>query len=237
MDVNDIVGLGKTAENTLAITKELRGFLASIFGPLLGPATEEIGQYIADPIRIARQERLLKYAEKSQKQIEGLSATPQVIKPKILFPIVEYSTLEDDDYLQDKWVNLLTSAAIGNYIHPSYPRILSELSPLDAKLLEVIFKSHQEEEGERQQLEKIRAITFGTELLPGHSSEMLAESLSVNLELIEISLGNLERLNLCSKLEINIEPKEIVIGDRKSYIRYLISPLGASFVAVVRRPT
>ncbi|MBW4462244.1 MAG: DUF4393 domain-containing protein [Nodosilinea sp. WJT8-NPBG4] len=236
MDINDIVGLGKTAENTLAITKELRGFLASIFGPLLGPATEEIGQYIADPIRIARQERLIKYAEKSQKQIAELDAIPQAIKPKILFPIMEYSTLEDDDYLQDKWVNLLTSAAIGNYIHPSYPRILSELSPLDAKLLEVIYKSYQEEERERQRLKELKAIAFGAGF-PGHSAGMLAESLSVNLELIEISLGNLERLNLCSKLEINIEPEEIIIGDRKSYTRYLISPLGASFVAVVRRPT
>lgn len=234
--MDDIVGLGKVSENTLALTKEVRVFLASIFGPLLGPVTEEIGQYFADSIRMARHDRFARWircAEESQKQLEALGEHAKAVSPKLLFPIIENSSLEEDDYLQQKWVNLLTSAAIGNDIHPSYPRILAELNPLDAKILEILFEYHRWEEIDRKSAAASNSIRFVAGL-PGYASNMLTERLNVLPDDISINLDNLERLNLCYQKEFDV-PSQAWIEDRSVYKRYFISSLGVGFVRAVSK--
>ena len=71
----------------------------------------------------------------------GLPAQP--VAPKLLVPILENASLEDDDYLQDLWAALLANAATrqGREILPSAPELLKQLNPWEVLLLERCFDS------------------------------------------------------------------------------------------------
>jgi hypothetical protein len=59
-----------------------------------------------------------------------------------LLPILEAAASEDDESLSTKWAALLANSAakIGGYAsHPSFPRILSEIAPIEAQLLDLLF--------------------------------------------------------------------------------------------------
>jgi hypothetical protein len=61
---------------------------------------------------------------------------------KNVVPLLEYSTLEEDDTLQDMWARLLvngTNESTGVNIERSFIEILAQLSPLEAQILQVIY--------------------------------------------------------------------------------------------------
>ena len=58
-------------------------------------------------------------------------------------PLLEGAALEDDENLSNKWAGLLASAATSNeaeHSHPSFPRILSEMSPREALILDKLYR-------------------------------------------------------------------------------------------------
>ena len=115
----DITGIGKVVSS---LAQPIQGFLNAI----LGPASSEVGELIADNIKFVRWKNALKILEKAQKEMEIRGIQSKEIPLKILFPILEGASLEsDDENLQAKWSNLLTSAAAGILSRPSHPKILS----------------------------------------------------------------------------------------------------------------
>ena len=66
----------------------------------------------------------------------------QPIPPKFLIPIVENASLEENDELQDLWVNLLGSWTNVEYKEErrlTYVDIIKALTPQDAKILDTIY--------------------------------------------------------------------------------------------------
>ena len=68
------------------------------------------------------------------------------VRPGVLVPVLEGATLADEDEsLQERWAALLANAAANPppppppAIPPSFPYVLGQLSPTDAKLLDVCF--------------------------------------------------------------------------------------------------
>jgi Abortive infection alpha len=129
----DLTGIGKAVSS---LSQPIQGFLSKI----LGPASSEVGELIADNIRFIRWKNTLKILEKAQKEIELRGIQPKQIPLKTLVPILEGASLEsDDENLQAKWSNLLTSAASGILSRPSYPKILSEIVQTEAKILDYLY--------------------------------------------------------------------------------------------------
>jgi hypothetical protein len=66
---------------------------------------------------------------------------PQPVPPRVLIPILERRSLEDDAYLRDRWVALLANAATSpTGLIPSFATILAELSPQEARVLNRLYQ-------------------------------------------------------------------------------------------------
>src|SRR2546421_5346275 len=115
----DLLGVGKAIE---AITTQLIDLLK----PLFGPTSQELGQLLSDPIRNYRLKQTLKRVQEMRRLLAASGIQPRTVPLKILYPILEGCSLEEDSSdLASKWVGMLASAASGNSIHPSYPKILA----------------------------------------------------------------------------------------------------------------
>lgn len=125
----DLLGAGKAAEKAIDAAQS---FLAT----LLGPFVKEVGEFFADPIREHRRRRAAEVLLRTRANLQG--QTPRTVPPRLLIPILERASLEEDDMLRGKWVALLTSAATSEIKspHPAFPDILAQLSSVDAQFLD-----------------------------------------------------------------------------------------------------
>jgi hypothetical protein len=172
---DDILGLGKATE---VITKEL----ATLVSPLLRPGAEVAGQMIADQMNSWRLARAVPILKKTKKLLEDNSIEPKAVPLKILVPILNHCSLEEDDDLASKWAGLLASAAAGDEVHPSYPKILSELASVEARMLDALYQRFMESTSDEQDLCTVKELNDKVELSP---------------EQFTVVVVNLKRLELC----------------------------------------
>lgn len=148
---------------------------------------------------------------------------PQAIELKKLFPILNYSSLEENKNLQDKWANLLTNALDPNrskYIMPIYAEILKDLTPIEVKILDSLYK-----EITKRPIEEQKRSTFYTD-----KKEIIAEHDYLTEEEFDIYLDNLIRLNLCTYRPI----EGFILGPRINNTIKL-TKLGISFIKSCQR--
>ncbi|MEZ5834099.1 MAG: Abi-alpha family protein [Dongiaceae bacterium] len=72
----------------------------------------------------------------------GYDAPPCPVPLKVLVPLLQSATLEEDDDLQDIWAALLANAStpeLGDTISVSFVDMLKCMGPLDVKILSVIY--------------------------------------------------------------------------------------------------
>lgn len=137
--------IAKTTGKGLDAACEFGGFISRF----IAPAAEQLSGIVTDKLRYMRWESQLQLRRRAQRFLEanGLSHPDQTIPLKFLAPLVEHATLEDDEYLRDKWAALLANAgtaATGVQIHPRFIDLLSSLSPLEAKIMDTIYAAVDE---------------------------------------------------------------------------------------------
>lgn len=113
---------------------------------LAGPAAEEVGLMLQDKVKFYRFKNQLKILKKAKQYLEENKIDPKPIPLRTLLPLLEGASLEDDDYLSDKWAALISNAASGSLSkgnHPSYSKILMELSPIDAVLFDEVYSTDE----------------------------------------------------------------------------------------------
>ena len=85
----------------------------------------------------------LKLAKKATAFLREMGANPRAVPLKTLVPLVELSSLEEewDDEMVDRWAALLANASLDpKRVPPSFPRILSELSSNEARILQALYE-------------------------------------------------------------------------------------------------
>src|ERR1017187_5139543 len=105
---------------------------------LVDPFTKEIGLLLALPLKWWRFKYSFEIMERARKFLNDKGITPQPVPIKLLAPILELGCLEEDNAMVDRWAELLANAAdpaVQPQILPSFPIILSELSPLEGVIL------------------------------------------------------------------------------------------------------
>lgn len=104
---------------------------------LIGPAVEEVGLLIADPIRAWRFNNQLNMLGRAEARIKEKGINVKKISVKNLVPLLELSSLEEDANLQHMWVNLFVNYvdAGKSYTSSVFPYILSQLSSREAEQL------------------------------------------------------------------------------------------------------
>ncbi len=124
-----------------------KGFDAAkeFLGKLMMPAIEETGLLLKDQVSFWKFKNQIRMLNKAKIFCERNNISPKAIPLKLLSPLLDYSGLEEDEILQDKWAILLSNMVdseqnIENHV---FPYILSQLSSNEFLILERVFDDKQ----------------------------------------------------------------------------------------------
>lgn len=112
---------------------------------LLIPPCQEVGLLAQDQVRYWRFKNQIRILNKAQDFLQKNDVSPTKVSLKTLVPLLEYGSLEEDQTMQEKWAALLAKAANPKYSYDpivAYIEILKQLSPLEAKVLDLMFDFH-----------------------------------------------------------------------------------------------
>lgn len=112
-----------TIEKGLELAKDF-------LGRLINPTAEEFGLLIADNIKYLRFKNQVRILLKAKDYVEKKNISVKEIPIKILVPLLENASLEDNEELQDKWTSLLVNMidSENNLQNQIFPYILSQIS-------------------------------------------------------------------------------------------------------------
>ena len=110
---------------------------------LIMPSIEEAGLLVKDQITMWRFKNQVRMLNKTKYYCEIHKIEPKKISLKVLAPLLEYSSLEEEEIMQDKWSILLSNLIdsqqnIENHV---FPYILSQLSKDEFFPLEKVYNS------------------------------------------------------------------------------------------------
>ncbi|MEX0810756.1 MAG: Abi-alpha family protein [Chitinophagales bacterium] len=125
---------------SLNLPAQILGKLEKFMSKLLGPSITEFGELFADNVRYRRLKNQVKIFNKSRELLDKNGLEPRELNLKTLVPLIEKSSVEEDENLQDKWANLIANIATTpeSGIEPRLINTLSSLSSLEAKILDFI---------------------------------------------------------------------------------------------------
>lgn len=164
--------LGNKAEIE-ADKKEIKSFFDGVVPQFI----KETGGIMADTVKFWRFKNQVGILKKANKIIEENNLQKHQVPLKILVPLLESASLEEEETLQDMWASLLVNTTTGEEnVRPIFISILKEISYIEAIILNIIHVSKSMEEATLLDiLEK-----------DGHNKKHAV-----------IAIDNLRRLNLC----------------------------------------
>jgi len=124
------------AEGTMnGIMEPFKDLLGLLFRPVAG----EIGEDLRDRYVTFRRTRTERLLTRTRQFIDERISDPQPVPPKLLAAIIENGTLEEDDYLQDRWATLLAHSSekrgTDRDLLPSAVEILKQINRWEVLLL------------------------------------------------------------------------------------------------------
>jgi hypothetical protein len=197
-----------------------KGFADAVLLKPLG----ELGGILSDTIGLWRLKNQVRLMLKAKEWLEEKKVNPAKVLPDIFIPILEEGSKVEDERLSDMFASLLTShldSKTQDRVHPSFPKILSELSSLDARAM-IEFRRWISDPEYRE---------VG---LRGSSKtvEHLSELLEVSKNAAYLSALNLHRLGIVQHLFYNPEEEKLSLGflrDIPERQEYRISEYGIAF--------
>lgn len=142
MDPGEIVNAGLTVMKVGAAASASIPFTA-LARRMLGPAADEVAEMMRDSIRLYRYQRQLKLLQKAEAMIGKAGYTPESVSLKLLFPLLEGASLEENEDLHTMWAALLAHASHPGSVSmvlPSFTEILRVLTVDEARLLDAAYK-------------------------------------------------------------------------------------------------
>lgn len=140
---------------------------------LLGPAVKESGELIADQIRYRRFKNQLVIFTKAKDLLESKSLEPRQINLKTLSPLLEYSSLEEDEKIQNIWANVIANISsfdTEQSLNLKCIEILKEITPNEIILLDFLFaKFAADEKTTLERWEKSQWLKDRTKVYPDNS--------------------------------------------------------------------
>ena len=120
-------------------------------GKVFGPMAEELGLYLADKIKYRRQKNFVVFLQEYLDLVRQLGLPQEEPPVKLLHPILENASLEEDDLLRSKWVALLANAADPGSdasLLSGFVEVLKQISPQEAQLLDWLYRGDELPEGQ-----------------------------------------------------------------------------------------
>jgi len=138
-------------------------FAKDFLNKLIIPSVEETGLLLKDKIIFWRFKNQIKILNKTREYCIKNNINPKTISLKLLVPLLEHSSLEDNEILQEKWSILLGNMvdAEQNIENHVFPFLLGQISITEFLTLEVSYKSKNERVSNLQsKLSNIRTQLF-----------------------------------------------------------------------------
>ncbi len=192
------------------------------FGELGGILTDTIGYW-----RLKNQVRLI---VKTKEWLEEKKVDPAKVLPDIFVPILDEGGKVEDQQLSDMFASLLAShldSRTQDRVHPSFPKVLAQLSPLDAQSMVEFRKLASDEQ--------YRSLGLRGGVL---TVELLSKGLEVSETLAYLSSLNLHRLGIIQHVGYEPptkHPMPTVFEDSASHQAYPISEYGIAFCDACHR--
>jgi hypothetical protein len=109
---------------------------------LLGPATVEVGELLADKIRVRRFKNQVHVLRLAQEMLESAGLKAQQVNLRTLVPLLERASLEENPDIQQMWAALLANASqttVSGALQTICIRVLSGISSYEARMLQFIY--------------------------------------------------------------------------------------------------
>jgi hypothetical protein len=194
MTTEDLTGMGKAIA---PLTEGVFKLCSKLLSKPADQGGDILDEWIDVRLRPWRLKNLLRSLEKTNEILVRYGAEPRPISNhKLLSEFFDGASLENDETLQQLWAGLLATELLGQESHPAYPRILRELTPSEARILNILFLN-----GEKSHSTTTDVFVCSSAPL---DSLLTQESFSENLLLL--ASANLCRLNLC-----DLEPKKSLL--------------------------
>ena len=185
------VGEGENNGAT-AITVASQG-LGQAVGDLLvkyfGPIAEAKGQNWASQYRAKQKANLEAILPKAAQKAEAAGAERVRPPMSVAILMIEKASLEDDAFMQEKWASLLAASvnpALAGKVRKGFSQIVSELEPLDVKVLDLLYDDRIRSPRKLEEIDNIQT--------------RLAEHLKAEKHDIMLALDNLLRTGLCQRI-------------------------------------
>jgi hypothetical protein len=110
---------------------------------IFGPAADELAEMMRDQVRLYRYRRQLECVDKAAKMAEEAGFIPNEVPSKLLFPLLEGASFEEDEELHTMWAALLANASSPKWaggVRPGYIALLQQMAPDEAALLNCLYK-------------------------------------------------------------------------------------------------
>lgn len=170
--------------------------VGSFIAPFINGTLEQGIGIFEDKLKYIRWERQLRLIKRSQEELEKLGVT-EIEKPvplKFAGPLLQGSMVEEDDNIQDLWINLMINSVTNKKIELKrvYLDILERITPLEAKIISEVYKLPFEEN---------RHQRFATDHLPDYIYSCEGDKereLVLKDQNVELALMNLARIGCVS---------------------------------------
>jgi len=210
---------------------------ADLLDKLAGPAAEEIGLTLKDHVRVFRLKRQIRLFERVKKILADANMEPGHVPFKLLLPMVENASVEEDDDLQDRWAAMLANAAIKRDVHPSFPEILKQLNEKEVLYLDACYE--YSEGKHRVGRDKVTPAIKRQERYRELDEEFffrLGECLGVSAEGYIMLRNKATRMFPSSGLEDNVIRLGLMHVSTKD-LKHRLTHFGIAFVEACRRPS
>ena len=111
---------------------------------LAGPMFDEFGAMLGDTVRVHRVKNLIKTFQVTERLLRDSGLQANAVPLRLLLPIIESSSIEDNDSLQELWAGLLATASQqADSVSPSFVETLKQLTPDEARHLKHVCETLQ----------------------------------------------------------------------------------------------
>lgn len=194
---------------------------------VLGPSIKEISETFADNFRLRRFKNQTKILIKANEHIKKLGFDPKKIDLKVLAPLVQLSSLEENQDLQQRWAKLITNIVRVDgqtLLKQNSIEIISKISNEEAQLIDFLHKLSFEKRDQRfkhynqlsieiDDVKKMKIERFPLKSISFSLREISERKIIKSTEL-ELMISNLNTLGVTKwKTEVNVLTAEKLYPD------------------------
>lgn len=125
------------------MSKDIIEKSSGVFNSLFGETFSEIGGLIADQLKFRRLKNQINIFEKAENLLTEKKLKRVKVDLKVLAPLLQYASLEENEILQDKWSNLtveIVTKTGKNAFFQNCTEALNKMSVDDVEVLKGIFR-------------------------------------------------------------------------------------------------